>query len=80
MSEPGELDAEVHRDALIALGRRIAEAREEAGLTQPQLGELAGIHYVTISRIETAKQALSVASLMSIASALNTTPASLLTD
>jgi len=63
---------------LAALGLRIARVRERVGLTQVELTEAVGLHSVTISRIETAKQSVSVASLIHIAQALDTKAALLL--
>lgn len=65
---------------LTALGHRIATVRENAGLTQVELAEKVGLHSVTVSRIETAKQSVSVASLIQIAWALETTASALLSD
>lgn len=63
---------------LVALGQRITELRERAGITQTRLGELVGLHSVTISRMESGKQAMTVTSLAKFARALNTTPSALL--
>lgn len=45
-------DAETIRH-LKALGRAFAEARREADLTQAELHERAGVHQITIARVET---------------------------
>lgn len=58
-------------------GRRLAKARREAGLTQEQLAERAGLHAVTISTLETAARAASVPTLVRLAQALAIDPAEL---
>lgn len=60
-------------------GRRLAEARRDAGLTQEQLAERAGLHPVTISTLETASRAASVPTLVRVAAALGVDPAVLVT-
>lgn len=58
-----------------AFGRRLAAARHDAGLTQEQLAERAGVHAVTISTLETATRAASVPTLVRLAAALDINPA-----
>lgn len=52
------------------LGKRVAEAREEARLTQEQLGEMVGESAITISRWETASRRPTVDDVMKLAAAL----------
>lgn len=52
------------------LGKRVAEAREGARLTQEQLGEMVGESAITISRWETASRRPSVDDVMKLAAAL----------
>jgi DNA-binding XRE family transcriptional regulator len=59
------------------IGRRIAAARKEAGLTQEALAERAQLHPVSISTIETASRAPSVPVLLRLAAALGVDPADL---
>lgn len=61
-SEPPSVAAEI--------GRRIAQYRKAAGLTQEQLGELSGHHKQSISDWERGERTPYVDSLASIASAL----------
>jgi transcriptional regulator with XRE-family HTH domain len=73
MTNPPGID-----DALAGLRRRLVQTREEAGLTQAELADKIGPHAVTLSRIETGRQAVSVAALMDIAAALRTPVAALM--
>lgn len=62
------------------MGGRIREVREAANLSQEQLGELAGLHRKTISRIETGYTTLTVDQLLDVADALGVSPRDLLPD
>jgi transcriptional regulator with XRE-family HTH domain len=53
------------------VGRRIAEVREERGLTQRQLAEKAGISVAFLSEIENGKRNLSSGKLLRIADELS---------
>lgn len=57
----------------IPISRAIAAARAHAGLTQAELGEAAGVHTETISRIERGKFQPAVETLIEIAAALGLT-------
>lgn len=59
------------RDLLLAVGRRVAEARKAKGYTQEQLAEAIGVEPVTLSRQETGDRALSLSNLARIADALD---------
>lgn len=61
-------------------GRRLAAARTNAGLTQEQLAERAGLHPVTISTLERATRAASVPTLIRLAAALAVDPSELVRD
>lgn len=52
------------------IGARIRDARLAAGLTQVELAERAGVHEITIVRIETGQQQATVATLTALAAAL----------
>lgn len=56
--------------ARIRLGQRIAELRNERGMTQEQLAELTGIARPHISRIEKGCHSVGVDSMQLIAEAL----------
>lgn len=56
------------------LGRRIAEQREKAGLTQAQLAKAIGLERTAISRIEQGRQGLDTLQLTAIADALGKAP------
>lgn len=55
------------------IGLRIATLRKQAGLTQEQLAERAGLQRTHIWRIETGKYAVTVEVLQAIAEALDMT-------
>jgi transcriptional regulator with XRE-family HTH domain len=52
------------------MGLRLREWRERRGLSLRQLGERAGVSYVTISRIENGEMSPTVAMLEKLAGAL----------
>jgi transcriptional regulator with XRE-family HTH domain len=52
------------------LGQRIRDIRKQRGLSQEQLGELAGFHFSYIGGIERAEKNISVLNLEKISSAL----------
>ena len=56
---------------LKALGRRIRSLRLDRGLTQEQLGELAGVNYKYIGEIERADKTASIETLAKIAAGLD---------
>lgn len=63
----------------LSIGKAIKEKRNEAKITQEALAELVGISVDYLSKLETEKRTnLSVATLLKIAHALNTTTDSLL--
>lgn len=61
-----------------AVGRAIATARTERGLTQTELAEAAGISRSSIARLEAGDHGASVDVLFNIAVALGTKPSALL--
>lgn len=62
----------MHMDRLAALGMVIREVRQERGLSQEKLAELAGIHRNFVGLIERRAAAPSADTLFSIADALGT--------
>ena len=58
-------------------GRRLRSARTEAGLTQEQLAEGAGVHPTYISNMERGYSAPTLGTLVRLAAALGTDPADL---
>jgi transcriptional regulator with XRE-family HTH domain len=60
------------------VGRRIAQARNQQGLTQEQLGAKIGVHQVTVTNWESGSRAINVINLVLVADALDVPPASLL--
>lgn len=69
-----------HRDRYIALGVRIGYLRRLKGMTQEQLAERAGISMGFLSQIEAPNMVvgISLATLLSIADALELPPSKLL--
>ena len=59
------------------IGRKIAEIRHEKGLTQKQLAERTGVTIPWVSRVETKGANLTIATMVSIANALEVEPRTL---
>jgi transcriptional regulator with XRE-family HTH domain len=57
---------------LVALGKRIRELRDAAGLTQEGLADAGGLHWSYIGQVERGERNLSYQSLVSIARGLDT--------
>jgi len=57
----------------IAMGKRIAQRREEKGMTQKQLADRADISVTFLSEVENGKRNISMGKLLSIADELDTT-------
>jgi len=55
-----------------ALGKRVAELRDERGLTQKQLADRAGLSVTFLSEVENGKRNLSTGKLLRIADELGT--------
>lgn len=60
-------------------GRRIALARDDAALTQTELGDLVGLSRSSIANIETGRQASTAEQVLILARELNCDPRWLLT-
>jgi len=60
------------------VGRRIAEYRKKAGLTQTELADRCGLTHQCISNIESSRSKLSISTFITIANALNVTADALL--
>jgi transcriptional regulator with XRE-family HTH domain len=71
-------DATTEKSVGRALGRRIAEARRKAGLTQAQLAERLGWSRDALINYEHGRRTLAVERLIAIAAALDLPPATLL--
>lgn len=61
------------------LGQRIAARRKQLGLKQYQVCEMIDVNYKYLSNLETGRSAPSLELIMSLCSALDTTPDYLLT-
>ena len=66
------------QSVLIQLGKRVRALREQRGISQEALADLAEIHRNYISQIEGGKRNLSFYNLVKIARALKVTPSKLL--
>lgn len=55
------------------IGQRIAAIRKQAGLTQEQLAELAGLQRTHVGRIEAGRYAVTLETVQAIAEALHMT-------
>jgi len=64
---------------LTALGRRIADLRREAGLTQAQLGKKVGVSQQIIASYENGKRNFPIGRLLELADALKIPSSELLT-
>jgi transcriptional regulator with XRE-family HTH domain len=62
------------------IGKRIAQLRKRAGLTQMELGTAAGVHSQTISDLERGVNTPVLTTLVAIAQALNIPLADLVDD
>lgn len=59
------------------VGKKVKKARKELKLTQEELAERVGMHYTTISRIETGDSNPPVQTIAKIAKALKISPSEL---
>jgi Predicted transcriptional regulator with C-terminal CBS domains len=57
-------------NVLAIIGQRIRDLRKERGLSQEQLGEMAGVHFSYIGKIERAEKNVTIVNLEKIAEAL----------
>jgi len=65
------------REVLLQLGKRIRVLREERGISQEKLADLADIHRNYISQIEGGKRNLSFYNVVKVARALRIAPSKL---
>lgn len=67
-------------DILDALGSEVRRLRKELGLSQEKLGHLSDLDRTYVSSLERGLRNVSVLNIVKIASALQTTPSSLLSN
>lgn len=58
-------------NVLVIIGQRIRDLRKQRGLSQEQLGEMAGVHFSYIGKIERAEKNVTIVNLEKIAAALD---------
>jgi transcriptional regulator with XRE-family HTH domain len=63
---------------LVALGRRLHELREAAGMTQEALGHAANLHWTYVGQIERGERNLSYKNVLKLARGLGLPPAELM--
>ncbi len=61
--------------ASLAVGARIRSRRTDLGLSQMDLGELAGIHFTNVGKVERGDVSPTLDTLLRIATALDANPA-----
>lgn len=66
------------RELYQEFGRRLRELREKAGLTQDQIAKAIGLTRTSVTNIEAGRQSVDLATLYSLADALDVWPADLL--
>jgi transcriptional regulator with XRE-family HTH domain len=72
---------EASKDAeLVAIGRRLYELREAAGLTQEALAHAAGLHWTHVGQIERGERSLTYKNVLKQARGLGIDPSELLPD
>lgn len=59
-------------------GNRLREVRQEAGISQEKLAEVAGLHRTYVSSVERGERNISLLNIKKLADALNVAPADLL--
>jgi DNA-binding XRE family transcriptional regulator len=65
---------------LVALGKRLAELRERAGMTQESLADASGLHWTYVGQIERGERNLTYKNLLKLARGLDLDPAELLKE
>ncbi len=65
--------SQVPIEETVRLGKRIAELREDRGMTQKDLADRAGLSVTFLSEVENGKRNISMGKLLSIADQLETT-------
>lgn len=60
-------------DVAVRFGKRLREVREEAGISQEKLAELAGLHRTYVSSVERGKRNISIENIERLALALGVT-------
>lgn len=63
---------------LVAFGKRLREIREERGLSQERLAELANLHRNTIGSLERGEENVSLLAIAALAKVLHVKPADLI--
>ena len=69
-----------HSDASRVLGERIRAIRQQLGLSQEDVAELAEMHVTNVGKMERGQANPSLSTLISVAGALNVDPAALVKE
>jgi transcriptional regulator with XRE-family HTH domain len=67
-------------DVAVRFGRRLREVRQDRGISQEKLAELAGLHRTYVSSVELGKRNISLFNIESLARALRVKMAELMPD
>lgn len=67
-------------DVTVRFGERLREVREEAGISQEKLAELAKLHRTYVSSVERGKNNISLVNIERLAAALGVTMGELMPD
>lgn len=81
MAEPAERGEQTAQDKdpeLVAFGRRIADLRNAAGMTQEGLAHAAGLHWTYIGQIERGERNLTYKNVLKLARGLKVKPGELM--
>lgn len=63
---------------LVALGKRLAKARERAGMTQEALAEASGLHWTYVGQVERGERNLTYKNVLKLARGLGIDPSELM--
>jgi transcriptional regulator with XRE-family HTH domain len=67
-------------DVLIRFGQKLRQVREQAGISQEKLAQLAGLHRTYVSSVERGKRNISLENIDRLARALGLPMARLVSD
>lgn len=65
-------------DAAAEFGRRVRARREQLGLSQEKLADVAGLHWTFVGQVERGRRNLSLHNILKLAEAVRADPAELI--